>query len=108
MQQTKVIKNKEKSDQQIKNLASEILSLKQTKIKLIKNMRTEADKFSKWKKSKEQELRRLKEMDRKHLFKLTRMEAQHTRQKNVFKRKLEEAQAINKRLKDCLRFTKKE
>lgn len=99
LEQNKVIKNKERSDVQIKNLSNEITSLKQTKVKLIKNMRTETDKFNKWKRLREQELYKLKDQDRKRLNQITRMQAEHNRQKNVFKRKMEEAQAIHKRLK---------
>lgn len=99
MEQNKAIKNKEKSDAQIKNLSNEITTLKQTKVKLVRNMRSETDKFNKWKRSREQELFKLKDQDRKRLNQITRLQAEHGRQKNVFKRKLEESQAIHKRLK---------
>lgn len=99
LEQNKIIKSKEKSDIQIKNLANEIMALKQTKIKLIKSMRTETDKFNKWKRSREQELSKLKDQDRKRVNQISKLQANHDKQKNVLKRKLEEAQAIQKRLK---------
>ncbi|XP_001606485.2 chromosome-associated kinesin KIF4A [Nasonia vitripennis] len=102
LEQNKIIKNKEKSDMQVKNLANEIATLKQTKVKLIRNMRTETDNFNKWKRAREQEIFRLKDQDRKRLNQITRMQAEHNKQKNVFKRKMEEAEAIHKRLKNAL------
>jgi kinesin family protein 4/21/27 len=99
LEQNKFIKNKEKSDIQIKNLTNEIFSLKQTKVKLIRNMRTETDNFNKWKKSREQELYKLQDQDRKRLNQITRLQIEHNKQKTVFKKKMEEAQAIHKRLK---------
>ena len=99
MEQNKVIKQKERSDQQIKNLANEIQSLKQTRVKLIRQMRTEADQFSKWKLFRERELSKLKDQDRKRVNQMARLQAQHNKQQNVLKRKMEEAHAINKRLK---------
>ena len=62
-------------------------------------MRSETDKFNKWKRSREQELYKLKDQDRKRLNQMNRLQAEHNKQKNVFRRKLEEAQAIQKRLK---------
>lgn len=105
LEQNKIIKSKEKSDVQIKNLHNEIVSLKQTKVKLIRNMRSETDKFNKWKKSKEQEFMRLKSQDRKRLAQMTKLKSENEKQKNTFRRKLEESQAIQKRLK--VRLTKK-
>uniref|UniRef100_A0ABD2VXV7 Kinesin motor domain-containing protein n=1 Tax=Trichogramma kaykai TaxID=54128 RepID=A0ABD2VXV7_9HYME len=107
LEQNKVIKNKEKSDIQIKSLSNEITNLKQTKVKLIRSMRSETDKFNKWKRSREQELVKLKDQDRKRLNQINKMQAEHNKQKNVFRRKMEEAQAIQKRLKDALDLQKR-
>lgn len=104
LEQNKIIKSKERSDVQIKNLHNEIVSLKQTKVKLIRNMRSETEKFNKWKKSKEQEFMRLKNQDRKRLAQMTKLQTEHEKQKNTFRRKLEEAQAIQKRLKVVVKF----
>ncbi|XP_033227656.1 chromosome-associated kinesin KIF4 [Belonocnema kinseyi] len=107
LEQNKVIKQKEKSDQQIKNLANEIQSLKQTRVKLIRHMRTEADRFSKWKLSRERELSKLKEQDRKRVNQMAKLQTQYTKQQNVMKRKMEEAHSVNKRLKDALEKQRK-
>lgn len=99
VEQDKIIKMKEKQDQQIKKLLSETQLLKQTRVKLIRQMRTESDKFTKWKQSKEKELNRLKDQNRKQTNEVTRLKMWHNKQETVFKRKMEEAFAANKRLK---------
>lgn len=99
MEQNKIIKTKEKQDQRVKTLSTEIQSLKETRVKLIRQMRNDANNFTKWKQSKEKEINRLKMQDRKRAFEVARMKIQHSKQENVFKRKMEEAFAANKRLK---------
>ena len=98
-EQDKIVKMKEKQDQQIKNLSNEMRVLKQTRVKLIRQMRNESDKFTKWKGSKEKELNRLKDQNRKQVNEVTRLKMWHSKQEIVFKRKMEEAFAVNKRLK---------
>ncbi|XP_012268166.2 chromosome-associated kinesin KIF4 [Athalia rosae] len=102
MEQGSVIKMKEKSDVKIKNLLTEIQTMKQYKVKLMRLMRTESEKFRQWKLQREQEVRKLKDQDRKRQNQIIRMENQYGKQKNVLKRKVEEACAINKRLKEAL------
>lgn len=99
VEQNKVIKTKEKQDHRVKTLSSEIQSLKETRVKLIRQMRVDANNFIKWKQSKEKEINRLKAQDRKRACEIVRMKMQHNKQENVFKRKMEEAFAVNKRLK---------
>lgn len=106
-EQNRVIKQKEKSDQQIKNLANEINTMKQTKVKLIHQMRTEANRFHKWKISRERELSKLKDQDRKRVNEMAKLQVQHNKQQNVMKRKMEEAHAVNKRLKEALEKQRK-
>lgn len=98
-EQDRVVKMKEKQDQQIKNLLNEMQLLKKTRVKLIRQMRIETDKFSKWKECKEKEVNRLKDQNRKQVNEVTRLKIWHSKQETVFKRKMEEAFAINKRLK---------
>ncbi|GAB1869940.1 Chromosome-associated kinesin KIF4 [Camponotus japonicus] len=107
MEQNKIIKIKEKQDHRIKTLSSEIQSLKETRVKLIRQMRIDANNFTKWKQSKEKEINRLKAQDRKRACEMVRMKMQHNKQENVFKRKMEEAFAVNKRLKGALEMQKK-
>ncbi|XP_014603835.1 PREDICTED: chromosome-associated kinesin KIF4 [Polistes canadensis] len=107
LEQSKTLKAKEKLQQQIKNLTNEIQSLKQIRVKLVRQMRSDADKFAEWKRTREKELYKLKELDRKRANQLVRLQMQHNKQQNVFKRKMEEAYAANKRLKDALEVQKK-
>ncbi|KAH0563992.1 chromosome-associated kinesin KIF4 isoform X2 [Cotesia glomerata] len=101
-EQNRIIKGKEKSDQQIKNLTSEIQALKQTRVKLIREMRKESDRFTQYKQQREKELYKLKDQDRKRQNQMARMQNQHSKQQNVYKRKIEEYAAMNKRLKETL------
>ncbi|XP_036144376.1 chromosome-associated kinesin KIF4-like [Monomorium pharaonis] len=106
-EQNKIIKAKEKQDQRIKTLSSEIQSLKETRVKLIRQMRNDANNFTKWKQSKEKEINKLRTQDRKRAYEMVRMKIEHDKQENVFKRKMEEAFAVNKRLKGALEMQKK-
>ncbi|XP_011643578.1 chromosome-associated kinesin KIF4A isoform X2 [Pogonomyrmex barbatus] len=107
MEQNKIIKMKEKQDQKIKTLSGEIQLLKETRVKLIRQMRNDASNFTKWKHSKEKEINRLRSQDRKRAYEIVRMKMEHNKQENVFKRKMEEAFAVNKRLKGALELQRK-
>lgn len=98
-EQNKIIKSKEKQDLRIKTLSGEIQSLKETRVKLIRQMRNDANNFTKWKQSREKEINKLKSQDRKRACEMVRLKMQHNKQEIVFKRKMEEAFAVNKRLK---------
>ncbi|XP_011865378.1 PREDICTED: chromosome-associated kinesin KIF4 [Vollenhovia emeryi] len=107
VEQNKIIKGKEKQDQKIKTLSREIQLLKETRVKLIRQMRNDANNFTKWKQFKEKEINKLKAQDRKRDCEMVRMKIEHNKQENVFKRKMEEAFAVNKRLKGALEMQKK-
>ncbi|XP_063231577.1 chromosome-associated kinesin KIF4 [Bacillus rossius redtenbacheri] len=100
--QAKVIKMKERSDEKINTLQSEIHAMKSAKVRLIRQMKAEGDRFKSWKLERERELIKLKDQDRKRQNQIVRMERLHAKQQNVLKRKFEESVAINKRLKDAL------
>ncbi|XP_073833620.1 kinesin-like protein 3A [Musca autumnalis] len=102
LQQAKLLKVREKETQKIKNLSSEIQAMKESKVKLIRTMRQEAENFRQFKMNREKELIQLRNKDRKMQNEMARKEALHNKQRNVLKRKCEEAMAINKRLKDAL------
>ncbi|PSN37848.1 hypothetical protein C0J52_20777 [Blattella germanica] len=105
-EQEKIIKLKDKNDEKINKLNNEIQGMKQIKVKLIRQMKSENDRFRTWKLQREKELIKLKEQDRRRLNEMARMERLHTKQQNVLKRKVEEAVAVNKRLKDALAVQK--
>merc|ERR1719507_1605965 len=84
-----------------KKYQEEIRVIKAAKVKLVKQMKEEADKVRVWKQSKEKEVIQLKQADRKKAAAMSKMSVQHERKQNVLKRRMEEVLAINKRLKDA-------
>lgn len=101
-----MLRLKTKDEEKIKHLNNDVLALKQTKVKLVRNMKEETDRFRKFKLSKEKELCKLKAQDRKRQNQLMTMEKLHSRQQNVLRRKVEEAIAVNKRLQNILALRK--
>lgn len=102
LQQAKMLKMREKDSIRITNLNKEIQDMKAKKVKLVREMRSENETFKTWKLKREKEICQLKEKDRKRQNDMVRMENLHNKQQNVLKRKVEEANAVNKRLKDVL------
>ncbi|CAG4931469.1 unnamed protein product [Parnassius apollo] len=110
MQQLKQTKNKDptheehqrKNEAKIAALNAELQAMKATKVKIIRQMREESEKFRKWKADNERAMLRLRNEDRKRATAMAKMESLHTKQQNVLKRKMEEAVAVNKRLKEAL------
>ncbi|CAH1777611.1 unnamed protein product [Owenia fusiformis] len=100
-EQSKLLKDKERSDIQISKLNTDIKMMKQHRVKLINQIKQENKDYTQWKKDKEKELTQLKAQDRKRQIEIVRMEKQHSKQAAVYKRKLEESAAINKRLKEA-------
>ncbi|CAK1583428.1 unnamed protein product [Parnassius mnemosyne] len=101
-QQANIIKTKEKNEAKIAALNAELQAMKATKVKIIKQMREESEKFRKWKADNERAMLRLRNEDRKRATAMAKMESLHAKQQNVLKRKMEEAVAVNKRLKEAL------
>ncbi|KAH8420065.1 hypothetical protein KR009_005470 [Drosophila setifemur] len=100
--QANMLKMREKEREKIQNLSGEIRVMKESKVKLIRTMRGETEKFRQWKMVREKELTQLKSKDRKLQSEMVRQETLHAKQRQVLKRKCEEALAANKRLKDAL------
>ncbi|XP_022086353.1 chromosome-associated kinesin KIF4A-like [Acanthaster planci] len=101
-EQSKLLKLKEKSDQTVQKLNKEIQSMKQARVRLMKQMKEEGDKFRQWKAEKDKEVLQLKAKDRKRQCELSKMTQRHEKQESVLRRKMEEAAAANKRLKEAL------
>ncbi|XP_040575374.1 chromosome-associated kinesin KIF4B [Lepeophtheirus salmonis] len=99
MEQEKLAKINGKNNSKIVSLASEILQMKQQKVKLVNQMKEEARKVKSWKLKKEQEFTKVKISEKKTNFKISKMETLHSKQINVWKRKVEESAAVNARLK---------
>lgn len=97
MQQANILKMREKEREKIQNLTTEIRAMKESKVKLIRAMRGESDRFRQWKMMSEKQLTQLKSKDRKMQSEMARQQNLHAKQRLVLKRKCEEAQATNKR-----------
>lgn len=102
IQQAKLLQLKEKDTLRVQNLSKEIQVMKATRVKLVKSMRTESENFRQWKINREKEICQLREKDRKLKNEMVRLQTVHDKQQNVLKRKVEEAVAVNKRLKEAL------
>lgn len=64
-------------------------------------MKSEGEKYRVWRLEREREVCKLRQQDRQRQNQIAKMEHLHLRQQNVLKRKVEEAAAINKKLKVC-------
>ncbi|KAH8411652.1 hypothetical protein KR215_008096, partial [Drosophila sulfurigaster] len=102
VQQANLLKIREKEKEKIQNLSTEIRAMKESKVKLIRAMRGESERFRQWKLNSEKQMTQLKSKDRKMQSEMVRKETLHAKQRQVLKRKCEEALATNKRLKDAL------
>ncbi|XP_038063245.1 chromosome-associated kinesin KIF4A-like [Patiria miniata] len=101
-EQSKLLKLKERSDHTVTKLNKEIHLMKQARVRLVKQMKEEGDKFRQWKAQKDKEVLQLKAKDRKRQCEFSKMTQKHEKQENVLRRKMEEAAAANKRLKEAL------
>merc|ERR1712155_326808 len=101
-EQQRLLKLNKQNELKIKKYSDEITQMKQTKVKLIKQMKEESDKARQWKMAKEKEVYKLQQQEKKAQVKMSAMSLQHERRENVWKRKMEEAMASSKRLKDAL------
>jgi len=101
-EQKRLLKINQQNELKIKKCTDEITAMKQTKVKLIKQMKEESEKARQWKAAKEKEVYKLKQQEKKAQVKMSAMSLQHERRENVMKRKVEEAMATSKRLKDAM------
>lgn len=98
----KLVKMKAQSDSKIVKLNGDISNLKNTRIKLMKEMKDTNKKYMQWRKNKENEVKQLQKLDRKRQAVISRMEIKCKKQSNVLKRKDEEVAAVTRRLNDLL------
>ncbi|XP_067853165.1 kinesin family member 4 [Heptranchias perlo] len=106
MEQSKMLKFKDKTEGTINKLNQEIQALKCQRVQLMRHMKDEAEKSRRWKAEKDKEVLQLKEKDRKRQYELLKLERNYKQQANVLRRKTEEAAAANKRLRDALQKQK--
>ncbi|XP_005097334.1 chromosome-associated kinesin KIF4A isoform X2 [Aplysia californica] len=101
-EQTRIVKMKESSDKQVSRLNVEIQTLKQNRVRLMKQMKEEMANFQKWKREKDKEVMKLQQKDRKRDVEVQRLKKDFEKQQAVQKRKTAEATAANKRLREAL------
>ncbi|XP_033632006.1 chromosome-associated kinesin KIF4-like [Asterias rubens] len=101
-EQSKLVKLKERSDQTCTKLNTDILSMKQARVRLMRQLKEEGEKFRQWKAQKDKEVLQLKAKDRKRQCEFSKMTQKHEKHENVLRRKMEEAANANKRLKEAL------
>ncbi|KAM6353837.1 chromosome-associated kinesin KIF4A isoform 2-T2 [Alca torda] len=101
-EQSKLLKLKESTERTVSKLNQEIKEMKNQRVRLMRQIKEDAEKFRQWKQQKDKEVIQLKERDRKRQHELVKLERDFQKQANVLRRKTEEAAAANKRLKDAL------
>ncbi|XP_078403096.1 kinesin family member 4 isoform X2 [Cetorhinus maximus] len=95
MEQSKMLKFKEKTEGTVGKLNQEIQALKYQRVQLMRQMKEEAEKSRKWKAEKDKEVLQLKEKDRKRQYELLKLERNYKQQANVLRRKTEESWLVN-------------
>uniref|UniRef100_A0A6A7FV47 Chromosome-associated kinesin KIF4-like n=2 Tax=Hirondellea gigas TaxID=1518452 RepID=A0A6A7FV47_9CRUS len=106
LEKNKMLKMKEATDRKVNVLSNEIMTMKQTRVRLVRQMKEDGEKFRLWKSQKNKEIAKLKQQERRKEFQMVKMERLNSKQQNVLKRKIEEAVSINKRLKDAMALQK--
>ncbi|XP_071848027.1 chromosome-associated kinesin KIF4-like [Apostichopus japonicus] len=101
-EQSKIIKLKAKSDETVNKLNVDIKGMKQARVRLMRQIKEDAEKTRQWKMAKDKEVLQLKAKDRKRQCDVSKMERKYEKQQNVLRRKMEEAAAANKRLRDAM------
>lgn len=100
--QAQLLKQHEKDHEAIKRMNNEIMEMKQTKVKLIKKMKSESDEFRLWKAQREKEIIQLRTKERKLESEAVKKDLLYEKKRIVLQRKFEESNAANKRLKEAL------
>ena len=70
----------DRAEEQLKKFNVDIQNIRAQKVKLVRQMREDSEKFRTWRQQKEREVARLKDMDRKRQGQLQKMEVLHTKQ----------------------------
>lgn len=97
----------EQDRKRIEDLRKEIQEMKTARVQLIRQQRTDSERYKKWIATRDREINTLREKGKKTQNEMKRMERMHEKQQTVLKRKVEEAKAVNKRLQDAMDRNKK-
>lgn len=73
LDQSKLLKLREKDELKMKQLYSEISNMKSIKVRLVKQMREESEKYRAWKQVHDRELAKVKQQDRKKETEIAKM-----------------------------------
>eukprot|EP00887_Chlorella_sp_A99_P003111 scaffold9.g3111.t1 len=87
---------KRRAEEGCRKLEAEILSIKQQKVALSKQMERQGKEFAEWRRERDREVAALRKQGRAN----AKMEALHAKQQAVLKRKTQEAEAARRRLKE--------
>jgi len=101
-EQQRLLKLNSQNEAKVKKYSDEIQQMKVLRVKLIKQMKEDGEKVRQWKSTKEKEVNQLRQKERRAQVAMSSMSQKHERRENVLKRKMEEANATTKRLKDAL------
>ncbi|KAK7868201.1 hypothetical protein R5R35_000607 [Gryllus longicercus] len=101
-----IIKRKEKEEQKIRVLNNELFLMKEKNNVLVKQRRNTNNQFQNMKLQSERELTKLVKLNDKAQKEVNVKEMQHEKEQKAWKRKLEEAFAVSKRLKNALDVAK--
>jgi kinesin family protein 4/21/27 len=96
----RTIKLKEENEKHCEKLRAEIQHIKQERVKLIKQMKSDTEQFRKYKQDKEKEVNQLKALERKRLVEISKLQEGNNRQENILRRKNEEITRIQKQLRE--------
>ena len=98
----RALRLKHDSDRRINELRNDIDSMKSGKIALLRKIKADADQFRAWRVEQQQEVTHLKRQNKMAQYEMHKMQTQLDKQQSVLKRKMEEANAANMRLKSLL------
>ena len=98
----RALRLKQDSDRRIVELRNDIDSMKKNKISLLRKMRDDADRFREWRGEQQREVTSLKRQQKQSEYEKHKMQQQLDQQQLVLKRKMDEANAANMRLRTLL------
>jgi kinesin family protein 4/21/27 len=93
-------KMKQRADETCQRLEGDIQQIKAQRVNLIRAAEKAQKEHNEWKRSKDREMLQLRKKGMADQAKLKKLETLHARQQQVLRRKMEEAEAARKRLKE--------
>ncbi|KAG2444138.1 hypothetical protein HYH02_009078 [Chlamydomonas schloesseri] len=93
-------KLKQRTEEAHRRLSADILRLKQQKVAVQKQLDANAKQFATWRQEREKELAQLRKQSRKDRATIQHLEAMQAKQSAVLQRKISDANAARKRIKE--------